>query len=149
MHGLEVLGTIFGAGALGGLVNALMADKIKLMPGSETAGDTHYYYPGLIGNLVVSGVAAVVSWGLYGPFASANIIGPATDTQSLSVTYAAFVGAILVGMAGARWLSNEVDKTMLRTAASLAASKGASEDVAAQLRSVSPAEAVRLTEAMP
>src|SRR5437762_197916 len=148
MYALEALGTIFGAGALGGLVNALMADKIKLMPGSETVGDTHYYYPGLIGNLVVSGVAAVVSWGLYGPFASANIVGPTTD-QSLSVTYAAFVGAILVGMAGARWLSNEVDKTMLRTAASLAASKGGSADVATQLRSVSPAEAVRLTQAMP
>lgn len=148
MHGLEALGTIFGAGALGGLVNALMADKIKLMPGSESVGDTHYYYPGLVGNLAVSGVAAVVSWGLYGPFASANIIGPATN-QTLSVTYAAFVGAILVGMAGARWLTNEVDKTMLRTAASLAASKGSSADVATQLRSVSPAEAVRLTQAMP
>lgn len=147
MNGSEALGTIFLAGALGGLVNALMADKIKFLPGAETVGNTSYYYPGLLGNLVVSGVAAVVSWGLYGPFASSNLIGPPSK-EPLTVTYAAFVGAILVGMAGARWLSNEVDKTMLRTAASVAASKGGSNEVAAQLRTVSPTEAVRITQAM-
>jgi hypothetical protein len=66
--------------------------------------------PGWLGNALIGGVAASVSWSLYGPFAGVSITaatGIETATKG-DLTLAAIGGAILVGVAGARWLSNEV-----------------------------------------
>ena len=143
---------IFVAGAIGGLVNAWMTENLFLRPIEEDTGHGRVRRWGIGGNCFVSGVAACVSWGLYGPFASAYIIGgPAQTPGALSsppgLTLAALVGAVLVGIGGARWLTNEVDKKLLRAAATQAATKAASEPLAAGLAQAWPAEALRLVRA--
>jgi hypothetical protein len=140
---------IFLAGAIGGVVNALMTDNAFVLPKAEmTKENLQIYRPGIIGNIVISGVSACVSWGLYGPFGTAFIAGGQTALPSTTarpgVTLAAFVGAILVGIAGARWITNEVDKNLLRATASEAASSKASNQLAAKIAMAKPAEAFRL-----
>jgi hypothetical protein len=53
------------------------------------------------------------------------------------------VGAVLVGVGGARWLTNEVDKRLLRLAGSKAAAKqGSSEKDSLALMTLAPADAL-------
>jgi hypothetical protein len=120
-----ILGIVFVAGGIGGLANAMMTDNGFTLWKWETTGQTSYLRPGIIGNVFVSGVAAVVSWGLYGPFAATNIVGDNNSAIPPSLTLSALVGAVLVGIAGARWLTSEVDKTLLRAAGASAANKSA------------------------
>jgi hypothetical protein len=58
------------------------------------------------------------------------------------LSLAGLVGGVLVGVGGARWLSNEVDKSLLRAAASEAALSGKNEQLAATLAIVPPVEAL-------
>jgi hypothetical protein len=106
---------VFGVGAIGGAINALISDNGFVLPKS-TAGILR---PGFFGNMLIGGVAAAISWSLYGPLASLPIVSVGsreTPPAQGDLTLAAIGGAILVGVAGARWLSNEVDKALLRTA---------------------------------
>jgi hypothetical protein len=77
--------------------------------------------PGFLLNVFVGGLAGAVSWGLYGPFASSYLLGggagPGTPASSPGITLAGLVGAVLVGVAGARWLTNEAEKKALRARA--------------------------------
>ena len=57
------------AGAVGGVVNALITDKGFLLPSREQADAITIYRPGWIGNVVIGAIAAGISWGLYGPMA--------------------------------------------------------------------------------
>jgi hypothetical protein len=59
------------------------------------------------------------------------------------LTLSAFVGAVLVGVAGARWLTNEVDKSLLRTTAVEAASSAGNPRLAERIALASPAGALR------
>jgi len=54
------------------------------------------------------------------------------------------VGGLLVGVGGARWLSNEVDKKLLRAAASKAASGQPDDQKAIRISAAPPAEALRI-----
>jgi hypothetical protein len=56
------------------------------------------------------------------------------------------VGALLVGVAGSRWLTSEVDKSLLRMAAVNAAKGKPNPEHAEALAIAAPAEAFRLTE---
>lgn len=147
----QLLLIVFGAGAVGGLINGIMTDSGIFWPTSSVVNGTKFYRPGIIGNLLVSGVSASISWALYGALATAYIAGgpPASPDQIHGLTLSALAGAVLVGMAGARWLTNEVDKSLLRVTATVAASKTASPDVAAKVANVSPAEALRLVQELP
>ena len=142
---------IFLAGAIGGVINALMTDNAFVLPKAEiTKENARIYRPGILGNILISGVAACVSWGLYGPFGAAYIVGGQTTQSGTQiepgVTLAAFVGAILVGIAGARWITNEVDKNLLRATASQAANSKSSNLLSAQIAMAKPAEAFRLAK---
>ena len=140
---------IFFAGAVGGIVNALLTDNGFIMPKPEVNGATQIIRPGFLGNALISGIAACVSWGLYGPFAAFYIAGgtpqPA-DTPQFGLTLSALVGAVLVGIAGAKWLTNEVDKSLLKAAASSAAAGQANPDKAQAIAMASPAEALRISQ---
>jgi hypothetical protein len=92
-----------GCGAVGGLVNALLAGDLHL-PHREG----NVYSPGWIGNVVIGAVAALVTWGLYGPLAKAGVVGYATVPAISELA-----GAILTGIGGGRILSNEVEKKAL------------------------------------
>lgn len=138
------LAAIFVAGVVGGVVNAFMSDNGFVFP-KVTAGIVQ---PGGVGNAFIGGIAAVVSWGLYGPFAGSPIFST-QPTPSGSFTLSALVGAILVGISGARWLSNEADKRLLRAAGIEAAKRAPDNGVVAAMTTASPAAAFDAAHAMP
>ena len=55
-------------------------------------------------------------------------------------------GALLVGVAGARWLTNEVDKNLLRAAATYAANKSGSVELPQKLALAKPADALDIAK---
>ena len=138
---------VFIAGAVGGIVNALLSDNGFILPKPEKTSTGQIIRPGFLGNVIISGVAACISWGLYGPFAAAYIIGGPKltgDTSQVGLTLSALVGAVLVGVSGARWLTNEVDKNLLKAAASEAAGSAANPKKAKQIAMATPSEALRI-----
>ena len=147
---LQLSLVIFGMGCLGGIVNALVSDNGFMLPKTISSADLKIWKPGFLVNLLVGGVAAFVSWGLYGPFSTAYIFSSApTDASPAAqtgLTLASVAGAILVGMGGARWLTNEVDKKLLKAAASNAANRSAEPQMAAQMLMASPEQAVRISQ---
>lgn len=104
-----LLGIVFGAGGVGGVVNALITENGFVLPRREWVNGVAVLRPGFLLNVFVGGVAGAVSWGLYGPFASRHVIG-GPEAGDLGLTLAALVGAVLVGVAGARWLTSEADR---------------------------------------
>ena len=107
---------VLGAGALGGALNALMTSGGFIRPSKSKNEDGNtIFYPGYWTNIGIGAVAALISWGLYGPMAAYFIVGSGAaqrSNEALSnsgLTMSGLVGAILVGVGGARWLSNEVD----------------------------------------
>ncbi len=129
----------FVAGALGGLVNAVTTDNGFIFPKFASVPDGgNIWRPGVLGNLIVGAIAAVVSWALYGPAAGL----PVGDFKA-ELTWAGFASAVLVGVGGARWLSAEVDKTLLKGAASVAAGKQTNQQLAARMSVLSPASALQ------
>jgi hypothetical protein len=111
------------AGAVGGVVNALITDEGFRLPTKEKMDQITIYSPGWIGNVVIGAIAAGISWGLYGPLGAYFIAGTNeamktnTSPDKVGLALSALVGATLIGIGGARWLTNEVDKTLLKAAA--------------------------------
>jgi hypothetical protein len=143
------------AGAVGGIANALMTENGFLMPRSEqTSGGSTIVRPGYLGNIFVGSVASIISWGLYGPLSSYFVAGTPealnanSSPENVGLTLASLVGGLLVGVGGARWLSNEVDKNLLRAAAAQAAGKGASLSASQQISLASPAKALEIARSM-
>jgi hypothetical protein len=135
---------IFLAGLIGGTVNALLTDNGFVAPKNEVVDGRGILRPGVLGNMLVGGVAALISWGLYGPASSLSITTPGASLAGTTgdLTAAAFAGAILIGVAGARWLTNEVDKQLLRAAATQAAASEKSDALATKMALATPAEAL-------
>lgn len=139
-------------GMIGGVINALLTDNGFLKPKRETTDHGDIFRPGYFGNMFIGAVSAFVSWGLYGPFAAVTLLGPppapGTPPPALSVTLSALAGAVLVGIGGARWLTNEVDKKLLRAAASSAAAKQPDQDISAAILAATPAAALGIVKTM-
>lgn len=143
---------IFVAGAIGGLVNALTTDNGFLMPRQETVLEATIYRPGYLGNVIIGAIGAVVSWGLYGPLSAYPLFDTAARTAATNaggVSLASLVGAVLVGVGGARWLTSEVDKTLLRAAAAEAANAKASPSLSEKIMMAPPAQALGIAKTMP
>lgn len=103
--------SIFSAGCVGGFVNALVSGELKL---PRTDEEAHVYRPGWIGTVIVGGVAAAASWGLYGPLAEITLLGTAADTGAAPVLRVSeFFGALILGFGGGRWLTAELDRVLL------------------------------------
>jgi len=142
-----LLAIIFLAGAAGGVINAWMSDNGFMLPRTEESGENRVIRPGFLGNIITGGVAACVSWGLYGPFAPAYIVGgpaPGAEAAALGLTLSSLVGVVLVGVGGARWLTNEVDKKLLRAAGTALASAPADPGLAARIGSATPAAVLHM-----
>lgn len=146
---------IFLAGAVGGAVNALMTDNGFLLPQKASLDDsTSVLRPGFIGNMFIGAVAAVVSWGLYGPLSAVAIVGtqqaPAAGTtlDQIGLSLASLTGAVLIGVGGARWLPSEVDKSLLRATAAQAAGAQPSPAASQQIAMASPAQALNVAKSM-
>lgn len=138
------------SGAVGGIINAMVSDNGFIRPREEVAGDTSIIRPGFLGNILLGGVAAFISWGLYGAFSNAVVYGAVSGpgTGEISVSISTIAGAVLVGIGGARWLTNEVDKRLLRTAASVAAASRASLDDSQRIVVATPAQAFNIAKQM-
>lgn len=148
-------------GAAGGVANALMSDNGFILPRRETTGGTNILRPGFVGNMLLGALAAVIFWGLYGPFAEVNVVGvdPRQQPQVAGATrgqgdmfgetLAGLVTALLLGVAGARVITNEVDKKLLRATAAQAATNDASPEAAAAISSASPARALEIASGQP
>lgn len=138
------------SGAVGGIVNALVSDNGFVKPSEECTGEVTIIRPGFAGNILLGSVAAFISWGLYGAFSDAVLFGTATGlgTEEISVSISSIAGALLIGIGGARWLTNEVDKKLLRTAATAAAASKASFEDSQRIAVATPAQAFNIAKKM-
>ena len=66
--------------------------------------------PGFLANILIGAFAVFASWSFYGsgPGVELGIINE--PRAVLSLKFSALAGAFLVGVAGAKWITNEVDK---------------------------------------
>lgn len=107
--------TVFGG--LGGVVNALLSDNGFALPRRESG----VWCPGAISNILVGGFAAFSSWAFYGSGASVELADRSLRSV-ISLRFSALAGAFLVGVAGAKWITNEVDKRLLKETVKVAVS---------------------------
>jgi hypothetical protein len=149
MSFLEPIGIILLSGAFGGIINAIVSDNGFIRPREETVDNVTIVRPGFAGNILLGAVAAFISWGLYGAFSGAIIYGSETGlVANISLSISTVAGAILIGIGGARWLTNEVDKTLLRTAAVTAAASRSSYEESQRIAIATPAQAFNIAKKM-
>jgi len=122
---------IAGFGGLGGVVNALMSDNGFALPRKESG----VWCPGALTNILIGAFAAFSSWAFYGSGASVELADQSARAV-ISLRFSALAGAFLVGVAGAKWITNEVDKRLLKETVK----------VAVKSEKLSDARAERITE---
>jgi hypothetical protein len=123
------------AGAVGGIINALLTDNKFFMPRLKNG----IICPGFISNLLIGATSAFSSWSFYGSGAAVDIAkSTATARQEISLTFSALAGAFLVGVAGAKWLTNEVDKRLLKESVKEAVKKDIPQKKCEEITQQSP-----------
>lgn len=147
---LVPIGIILLSGAVGGIINAIMSDNGFIKPREEVVDNVTIVRPGIAGNILLGAVAAFISWGLYGAYSAAVVYmaGTGLGVEEVSISISSVAGALLIGIAGARWLTNEVDKTLLRTAAVTAAAARSSYDDSQRIAIATPAQAFNIAKRM-
>jgi hypothetical protein len=130
---------VLAAGGVGGVVASILSeDRGFIKPTKVAAASGTVYRPGWIGLIVTGGISAWLSWGLYGSVSSVPVTGGASN---YTLTMGAICGAVLVGAGGSKWLSSQVDKTLLQQAAAAAAvAVPAAPEQAQAIATGSPAE---------
>jgi hypothetical protein len=113
----KILMVVTGAGAAGGILNALVSGAGFILPHLAVVAGSNVLAPGFIGNVLAGAVAALLSFGLYGPFSTMSILGasqspPSGSVVSPQLTLAALAGAVLVGFSGGRWITAESDRQL-------------------------------------
>ena len=108
------------AGAIGGVVNAFLSDNGFALP-RKVSGVSGVWCPGAISNVLVGAMAAFSSWAFYGSGAAIELAGNQSTRSIISLRFSALAGAFLVGVAGAKWITNEVDKRLLKESVKVAA----------------------------
>lgn len=97
------------SGALGGVLNALVSDNGFLVPHRKRG----IWCPGFISNVLFGAFAAFASWSFYGSGAGVDLADLSTRTE-ISLRFSAIAGAFMVGLVGAKWLTSEADKMLLK-----------------------------------
>lgn len=133
---------ILVAGGLGGVVNALITDNGFILPTSRRA----IWCPGFIANILVGAFAAFSSWSFYGSGAGIDL-GQLTERTEISLRFSALAGAFLVGVAGAKWITNEADKQLLKESVKVAGTKKLTETECERLVKGSPRQVLDRVEA--
>jgi membrane associated rhomboid family serine protease len=116
------------AGAMGGVVSAMLADKGLTRP--KLLNDI--WCPGFIGNVLMGALAAFASWAFYGSGAAIDL-ALTTERNQISLRFSALAGAFLVGVVGAKWIASEVDKKLLKETVREVAKKRIPEEVCEDL----------------
>jgi hypothetical protein len=137
---------VIGAGGLGGVVASILSeDRGFIKPTKVAAAAGTVYRPGWIGLILTGGIGSWLSWGLYGSVSNAPVTGGSTYT----LTMGTICGAVLVGAGGSKWLSSQVDKTLLQQAAAAAAVAGPARPAQAQtIATGSPAEVLHTARSL-
>ncbi len=135
---------VSAAGAFGGCINALLTNNGFFLPSEQHSNGTVIVRPGFLGNILISIAAALTSWGLYSSFGSVELLQPLTSVTNF--TLASVIGAMLIGTGGARWLTNEVDKQLLRAAAVEAAAAPASITSSQEMIAAPPAKILDIAQ---
>ena len=104
------------AGAAGGLVNAMISQNGFVLP-KHIEG---LWCPGAVSTIVAGTFAAFASWAFYGSGATIDI---ADVSARPHLQMPALAGAFLVGVVGAKWITNEADKSILRESTKIAGTK--------------------------
>ena len=156
---IYLVGMIALMGAIGGMVNALLSDNGFFMPKRLKIDEQVIFRPGFLGNALIGAVSSFISWALYGPLAGVVIagtnIGTATNSGAQAgVTLSSLGGAVLTGIAGSRWLTNEILKgAAVEAALSQAISPIEEEKVQSLAKSMTlasyPSQILRLAEDLP
>lgn len=102
-------------GGLGGVVNALLSDNGFALPRKESG----VWCPGAISNILIGAFAAFSSWSFYGSGAAIELADKSLRSV-ISLRFSALAGAFLVGVAGAKWITSEVDKRLLKESVKVA-----------------------------
>jgi hypothetical protein len=118
LHAWTCVLIVTSAGALGGLINAFISDNGFALP-TRIKG---VLCPGALLNVLVGAVAAATSWALYGSGATIELASP-NPREQISLRLPALAGALVVGLAGSKWLTNEADKTLLKQSVTEVAKK--------------------------
>lgn len=95
-------------GAIGGLANCTHSKEFHL-PHADKKART--WRPGWVGNVLLGSVAAVVVWGIYGPFALYDFFDPKPVEFHLTLTQLA--SSLLTGISGSRILTLESQKAII------------------------------------
>jgi len=127
---------IAGAGAIGGALNALATDNLRLGPLQDAgAAGPRLVRPGLAVNVVAgAGVSAYTFWIFAGD-------GGAGWTSAGGALLAVVVG-LVIGSIGARAITNESDKRFLRAAACKAAAAPAADPATIREMALAPPHAM-------
>src|SRR5437867_9166763 len=119
---------IAAAGGIGGLINALLTDNGFALPRREEG----IWCPGFIASVLVGAFAAFGSWAFYGSGSSVDLARE-SERVVLSLRFSGLAGAFLVGVGGSRWITNEVDKRLLKESVKAAAGKKLTPEECEQL----------------
>jgi len=131
------------SGAAGGFVNALISNNGIAMP-RRVEG---IWCPGALSTVLIGAFAAFASWAFYGSGVAIDVADPLAKPH---LQMPALAGAFLVGVVGAKWITNEADKRLLKESVRVAGSKVMSKEKAAEISSGTPLEVLKsVTEACP
>lgn len=133
---------VASAGGVGGVLNALLTENGFILPRKERG----ILCPGFISNVLVGALAAFTSWASYGSGAGvelARIMSVGSPRAEISLTFSALAGAFFVGVAGARWITNEADKRLLKESVNVVAQKAVPPQECAEILQESPRRALQ------
>ena len=106
------------AGAVGGVINGIISDSGVPLPGPVLVKDgMTVWRPGILLNILLGAVAAFLFWSIYGSGNDVDLMNP-PSTFSMPLLTVGF--SILTGIGGARWITNEVDKYILKKSTAMA-----------------------------
>ncbi|MBI1873311.1 MAG: hypothetical protein HYS05_05385 [Acidobacteria bacterium] len=122
-------------GGIGGALNAISGQHVRLLPSIRRLipGKTPIVELGLLGNIAIGAVAAVVTWWRPGGPGCVDIAAGADGFLLASG------GQFLIAFATARWMSAERDRAILRRAVCKAATAPAAHpDTVRAIEAASP-----------
>jgi len=144
------LGAVLLTGAVGGAINAFISDNGFALPREENVNNVIIFRPGFIGNILIGAIAAIVTWGLSGSYSNTTLLGPQAGigAEDYSLTLSMLASSLLVGIGGARTLTNESDKALLKTAAVTVAAASQRFEEAQKIALSNPVQAFHIAKGM-
>jgi len=94
------MGLVAVFGAIGGFVNCLIAGELVL---PQFDKKTRIWRLGLLGNVLVGSVAALVMWGMHGPLSNFDLVNG--SVADMHATVSQLLASIVVGLGGGNILT--------------------------------------------